>query len=48
MDCGSFLSCGWFDHNTEPAIDFYLSIFENSKLLSETRSGDAAPVRRDH
>jgi predicted 3-demethylubiquinone-9 3-methyltransferase (glyoxalase superfamily) len=36
-------TCLWFDNNAEEAIDFYLSIFENSKLLSVLRCGDQGP-----
>ena len=34
----------WFDNNAEEAIRFYLSIFENSKTVSETRWGEGGPV----
>lgn len=30
----------WFDGNAEEAINFYMSVFKNSKLLSESRNGD--------
>jgi predicted 3-demethylubiquinone-9 3-methyltransferase (glyoxalase superfamily) len=33
----------WFDDNAEEAVDFYVSIFENSKVLSMSRYGDAGP-----
>ena len=33
----------WFDNNAEEAIDFYISIFKNSKVLSVTRYGEAGP-----
>jgi len=33
----------WFDHNAEEAMNFYISIFKNSKVLSVTRCGDAGP-----
>ena len=33
----------WFDGNAEEAMNFYVSIFENSKVLSVTRYGDAGP-----
>jgi predicted 3-demethylubiquinone-9 3-methyltransferase (glyoxalase superfamily) len=33
----------WFDNNAEQAIQFYISIFKNSKLLSLIRHGDAGP-----
>ncbi len=33
----------WFDNNAEEAMNHYLSIFSNSKILSVTRNGDAGP-----
>src|ERR1044071_2479474 len=33
----------WFNDNAEEAIDFYCSIFPNSKLLGVSRYGDAGP-----
>jgi len=30
----------WFDDNAEEAINFYISIFKNSKLVSLSRNGD--------
>jgi predicted 3-demethylubiquinone-9 3-methyltransferase (glyoxalase superfamily) len=33
----------WFDNNAEEAIDFYVSIFKNSKLVSVIRHGEAGP-----
>ena len=33
----------WFDDNAEEAINFYASVFKNSKILSVTRYGDAGP-----
>jgi predicted 3-demethylubiquinone-9 3-methyltransferase (glyoxalase superfamily) len=33
----------WFDDQAEEAMNFYVSIFKNSKVLSVTRHGDAAP-----
>jgi predicted 3-demethylubiquinone-9 3-methyltransferase (glyoxalase superfamily) len=33
----------WFDNNAEQAIDFYVSVFNNSKLLSLIRHGEAGP-----
>lgn len=32
-----------FDDRAEEATDFYTSIFENSRILSSTRYGDAGP-----
>lgn len=33
----------WFDDNAEEAMNFYISIFKNSKVLSVTRYGEAGP-----
>lgn len=33
----------WFDHQAEQAMNFYVSIFKNSKVLSVNRYGDAGP-----
>jgi predicted 3-demethylubiquinone-9 3-methyltransferase (glyoxalase superfamily) len=33
----------WFDNNAEEAMNFYISIFKNSEVLSVTRNGDAGP-----
>jgi predicted 3-demethylubiquinone-9 3-methyltransferase (glyoxalase superfamily) len=33
----------WFDAKAEEAMNFYVSIFENSKVVSVTRYGDAGP-----
>ena len=33
----------WFDNQAEEAMNFYVSIFKNSKILSCTRYGDAGP-----
>jgi predicted 3-demethylubiquinone-9 3-methyltransferase (glyoxalase superfamily) len=33
----------WFDDKAEEAMNFYVSIFRNSKVLSVTRFGDAGP-----
>jgi predicted 3-demethylubiquinone-9 3-methyltransferase (glyoxalase superfamily) len=33
----------WFDNNLSEAIDFYTSVFKNSKLLYEVKYGDAGP-----
>ena len=37
--------CLWFDFNAEEAVDHYLSIFPNSRVISTTRYGDFAPER---
>jgi predicted 3-demethylubiquinone-9 3-methyltransferase (glyoxalase superfamily) len=33
----------WFDNNAEEAMNFYVSVFNNSKIGSVTRYGDAGP-----
>ncbi len=33
----------WFDGNAEEAMNFYVSIFKNSKVVSVSRYGDAGP-----
>jgi predicted 3-demethylubiquinone-9 3-methyltransferase (glyoxalase superfamily) len=33
----------WFDNNAEEAMNFYVSIFKNSKILELVRYGDAGP-----
>ncbi len=33
----------WFDNDAEEAVNFYFSIFPNSKLLSTTRYGAGGP-----
>ena len=33
----------WFDNNAEEAVNFYVSIFKDSKSLSAARYGDAGP-----
>jgi predicted 3-demethylubiquinone-9 3-methyltransferase (glyoxalase superfamily) len=33
----------WFDANAEEAVNFYTSIFENSRILNMSRYGDAGP-----
>ncbi|HLY60345.1 MAG TPA: VOC family protein [Terriglobia bacterium] len=33
----------WFDGKAEEAMNFYVSIFKNSKVLSVTRFGEAGP-----
>src|SRR6266566_1460165 len=33
----------WFDDQAEEAMNFYVSIFKNSKVVSITRYGDAGP-----
>ncbi|HTS25867.1 MAG TPA: VOC family protein [Bryobacteraceae bacterium] len=33
----------WFDHQAEEAMNFYVSVFKNSKVVSVTRNGDSGP-----
>src|ERR1700730_7223226 len=33
----------WFDGNAEEAMNFYVSIFKDSKILGVTRNGEAGP-----
>src|SRR3970282_1989023 len=33
----------WFDNQAEEAINFYTSIFKNSRVLSVSRYGEAGP-----
>src|SRR5436190_4108304 len=33
----------WFDSNAEEAMNFYISIFKDSKVLGVSRYGDAGP-----
>lgn len=33
--------CLWFDHNAEEAVNYYLSIFKNSKIVGVSRYGKA-------
>ena len=33
----------WFDGKAEEAVNFYVSIFKNAKVLSMTRYGEAGP-----
>jgi len=33
----------WFDNNCEEAMNFYVSVFKNSKVVSVTRYGEGGP-----
>jgi predicted 3-demethylubiquinone-9 3-methyltransferase (glyoxalase superfamily) len=33
----------WFDNQAEEAMNFYVSVFKNSKVVKVTRYGDAGP-----
>ena len=37
----SITPCLWFSNNAEEAVNFYISIFKNSKITSVTRYGEA-------
>jgi predicted 3-demethylubiquinone-9 3-methyltransferase (glyoxalase superfamily) len=37
----------WFDNNAEEAVDFYLSVFPNSRRLQELRNPGGAPGPKD-
>jgi len=34
----------WFDHQAEEAMNFYISIFKNAKVLNVNRYGEGAPL----
>lgn len=34
----------WFDNQAEEAVNFYISIFPNSKVLNSSRYGEGAPM----
>jgi predicted 3-demethylubiquinone-9 3-methyltransferase (glyoxalase superfamily) len=36
--------CLWFNFNAEEAVNYYLSIFKNSKILEISHYGDAVPT----
>ena len=36
----------WFENNAEEAVNFYVSIFDNSKITEVSRYGDAEPGRK--
>jgi len=36
----------WFDNNAEEAMDFYTSVFKNSKVVNVSRVGEGAPGPR--
>lgn len=37
----------WFDSNAEEAVDFYLTVFKNSRRLGELRNSGDAPGPKD-
>jgi predicted 3-demethylubiquinone-9 3-methyltransferase (glyoxalase superfamily) len=36
----------WFDDNAEEAMNFYVSVFKNSKITSVARYGEAGPGKK--
>src|SRR6202521_1493488 len=36
----------WFDGNAEEAMNFYVSVFKNSKVVNVRRYGDAGPGKK--
>jgi predicted 3-demethylubiquinone-9 3-methyltransferase (glyoxalase superfamily) len=38
--------CLWFNFNAEEAVNYYLGIFKNSKILEISRYGDAVPEHK--
>ena len=36
----------WFNDNAEEAVNFYVSVFKNSKVVSVSRYGDAGPGKK--
>ncbi len=36
--------CLWFDTEAEEAATFYISVFDNSRILSASRYGDSGPM----
>ena len=36
----------WFDNQAEEAAKFYMSVFQNSRITTVTRYGDAGPGPR--
>ena len=37
----------WFDENAEQAVDFYLSVFKNSRRLDSARATEGVPGPKD-
>lgn len=38
--------CLWFNFNAEEAVNYYLSIFKNGKILEVSHYGDAMPAHK--
>ena len=43
MPTPKIATCLWFDSNAEEAVDFYVSLFADSRIVSLTRYGKAGP-----
>jgi predicted 3-demethylubiquinone-9 3-methyltransferase (glyoxalase superfamily) len=43
MTAQKITPCLWFDFTAEEAVEHYLSVFKNGRVLSTTRYGDAGP-----
>ena len=37
----------WFNDQAEEAMNFYISVFKNSKVLGVSRYGEGGPGRRE-
>jgi predicted 3-demethylubiquinone-9 3-methyltransferase (glyoxalase superfamily) len=42
-DAQKITPCLWFDFKAEEAVDHYLSIFENARIVTTARYGEAGP-----
>lgn len=38
------MPCLWFNFNAEEAVNYYLTIFRNSRIIEVSRYGDATPA----
>jgi predicted 3-demethylubiquinone-9 3-methyltransferase (glyoxalase superfamily) len=36
-------TCLWFDNNAEDAVNFYVSLFPDSRIVATSRNGDTGP-----
>ncbi len=39
--------CLWFDDNAEEAVNFYLSVFKNGRIIDVARYDEVGPGRKD-
>lgn len=46
MDTDGFTTCLWFDGQAEEAAQFYVSVFDGSKLGEVVRNTGATPAAR--